>query len=291
MVVMLAACKAFVREFFDQNPLSQLGIIAIRDGIAHRLTDLAGTPEAQAGGGPGLPLPLPACRRPACQAGASASDARPMLGRRSQPGGLAGLQAAARGAALPAAAQPACPSECNAGGGSPGCGQGRLQAAGSCAAGRLRRPLQHPLCARPAAAPPRTPGLRATQHTRPPSPCMQVAKLSAAQTASGNASLQNALEMATEALASVPPYGHREVVILFAALSTCDPGNVWEAVRAAKEAKVRISVVGACMRACPGRAARRAGLRRHSRSLGVRAVLLLAGGQAGGRAGGLQRRS
>jgi hypothetical protein len=71
-----------------------------------------------------------------------------------------------------------------------------------------------------------------------------VAKLSSAQTASGNASLQNALEMATLALGSVPPYGHREVVMLFAALSTCDPGNVWEAVRAAKEARVRISIVG-----------------------------------------------
>lgn len=30
-----------------QNPLSQLGIVLLRDGIAERLTDLSGSPEAQ----------------------------------------------------------------------------------------------------------------------------------------------------------------------------------------------------------------------------------------------------
>ncbi len=35
-----------------------------------------------------------------------------------------------------------------------------------------------------------------------------------------------------------------QVLVLFAALSTCDPGNVLDAVKAAKGARLRVSVVG-----------------------------------------------
>lgn len=35
---------AFVREFFEQNPISQLGIIGMRDGVAVRISDLSGNP-------------------------------------------------------------------------------------------------------------------------------------------------------------------------------------------------------------------------------------------------------
>ena len=34
-------------DFFDQNPLSQLGIVVARDGVAEALTELSGSPEAQ----------------------------------------------------------------------------------------------------------------------------------------------------------------------------------------------------------------------------------------------------
>ncbi|RKP12103.1 Ssl1-like-domain-containing protein [Piptocephalis cylindrospora] len=34
----------FIGEFFDQNPLSQLGTLVLRDGIAQKLTDLGGNP-------------------------------------------------------------------------------------------------------------------------------------------------------------------------------------------------------------------------------------------------------
>lgn len=47
----LEACKLtlhrFVSEFFDQNPISQVGIGITRDRIAERLTDLTGNPKAQ----------------------------------------------------------------------------------------------------------------------------------------------------------------------------------------------------------------------------------------------------
>ncbi len=56
---------------------------------------------------------------------------------------------------------------------------------------------------------------------------------------SGDASLQNALDLSVSLLRAVPPYGHREVLLLFAALATCDPGNVLDSVRAAKEQHIR----------------------------------------------------
>ena len=36
---------------------------------------------------------------------------------------------------------------------------------------------------------------------------------------------QNALDLTVGSLRSIPPYGHREVLLLYSALSTCDPGG------------------------------------------------------------------
>ncbi|KAK5730345.1 hypothetical protein LTR15_000282 [Elasticomyces elasticus] len=35
----------FVREFFEQNPISQLGILGMREGLAKRLSDMSGNPN------------------------------------------------------------------------------------------------------------------------------------------------------------------------------------------------------------------------------------------------------
>ncbi len=35
-----------------------------------------------------------------------------------------------------------------------------------------------------------------------------------------------------------------EVLVLFAALSTCDPGNILDSIKAAKQQRVRVSIVG-----------------------------------------------
>jgi transcription initiation factor TFIIH subunit 2 len=40
----LTYAQQFVIEFFDQNPISQLGIITTRDGVAEKLTELSGNP-------------------------------------------------------------------------------------------------------------------------------------------------------------------------------------------------------------------------------------------------------
>lgn len=44
MRLTLGYAAAFVREFFEQNPISQLGIVGMRDGVAVRISDLGGNP-------------------------------------------------------------------------------------------------------------------------------------------------------------------------------------------------------------------------------------------------------
>ena len=43
--VLLPLMIKFIREFFNQNPLSQLGLIACKDGKAERITEVSGSPE------------------------------------------------------------------------------------------------------------------------------------------------------------------------------------------------------------------------------------------------------
>ncbi|CAI5965083.1 unnamed protein product [Closterium sp. NIES-65] len=62
--------------------------------------------------------------------------------------------------------------------------------------------------------------------------------------ASGPASLQNVVEAAVEAVAHVPAYGHRELLLLFAALASTDPGDILPAIRRACAAHLRCSIIG-----------------------------------------------
>ena len=41
----IAYTVAFVHEFFEQNPISQLGIVGMREGIAVRISDMSGNPN------------------------------------------------------------------------------------------------------------------------------------------------------------------------------------------------------------------------------------------------------
>lgn len=118
MFVVAKQVEAFIREFFDQNPLSQIGLITIKDGVAQCLTDLGGSPE---------------------------SHINALMGKLG---------------------------------------------------------------------------------------CL------------GDASLQNALDLVHEYLSPIPSYGHREALILYSALSTCDPGDIMESIQRCKKAKIRCSIVG-----------------------------------------------
>jgi transcription initiation factor TFIIH subunit 2 len=58
----------------------------------------------------------------------------------------------------------------------------------------------------------------------------------------GEFSLQNGLEVAGRSLGHQPRYGSREIVVLFAALSTCDHGHIWtETLPRLQAANIRVS--------------------------------------------------
>ena len=59
----------------------------------------------------------------------------------------------------------------------------------------------------------------------------------------GKASLQNTLALAMTTLQHIPNYGHRELLIVYSSLSTCDPGDIYLTVKEARLQKVRVSVV------------------------------------------------
>ncbi|KAK9723377.1 hypothetical protein K7432_001986 [Basidiobolus ranarum] len=59
----------------------------------------------------------------------------------------------------------------------------------------------------------------------------------------GEPSLQNALEMARNALSHVPSHGSREILVIFGSLTTCDPGNIHETIQLLKNEEIRCSMV------------------------------------------------
>lgn len=64
----------------------------------------------------------------------------------------------------------------------------------------------------------------------------------------GNPSLQNALEMARAALFHTPTHGTREVLIVFGALLSSDPGDIHATIRALVTDRIRCVVVGLAAR-------------------------------------------
>ncbi|KAL3427546.1 tfiih basal transcription factor complex p47 subunit [Phlyctema vagabunda] len=64
------------------------------------------------------------------------------------------------------------------------------------------------------------------------------------QEASGNPSLQNALEMSRAALFHAPSHGTREILIVFGALLTSDPGDIHDTIASLIADRIRVSIVG-----------------------------------------------
>lgn len=67
----------------------------------------------------------------------------------------------------------------------------------------------------------------------------------AAKRNGGAASVQNALLVAQRALAGAPPYAKREAVLLLAAITSSDPGDIKATVEQVKRERIACSVVGA----------------------------------------------
>lgn len=68
----------------------------------------------------------------------------------------------------------------------------------------------------------------------------------------GDVSLQNALQIAMKALALIPPYGSREVLIVMGSLVTCDPSDIHDTIEELANLNITCSVIGlaAEMRVC-----------------------------------------
>jgi transcription initiation factor TFIIH subunit 2 len=60
----------------------------------------------------------------------------------------------------------------------------------------------------------------------------------------GHPSLQNALDMSRAALFHAPSHGTREVVIVYGALLSSDPGDIHRTIEALVADKIRVRVVG-----------------------------------------------
>ncbi|RVE43372.1 hypothetical protein evm_011957 [Chilo suppressalis] len=60
----------------------------------------------------------------------------------------------------------------------------------------------------------------------------------------GEPSLQNTLELAGRVLRPLPGHASRELLVLFASLTTCDPGDINTSIQALKTDGVRCSVIG-----------------------------------------------
>ncbi|KAF3919007.1 hypothetical protein ABW20_dc0110518 [Dactylellina cionopaga] len=60
----------------------------------------------------------------------------------------------------------------------------------------------------------------------------------------GASSLQNALEMARAELFHTPSHGTREVLLIFGALSSSDPGDIHETINSLIEDKIQVRIVG-----------------------------------------------
>lgn len=43
-LVTLKYAMEFIREFFEQNPISQVGIVGMKDGVAERISEMSGNP-------------------------------------------------------------------------------------------------------------------------------------------------------------------------------------------------------------------------------------------------------
>lgn len=60
----------------------------------------------------------------------------------------------------------------------------------------------------------------------------------------GEPSLQNTLELAGRVLKPLPGHSSRELLVLFASLTTCDPGDITTTLQNLKNEGIRCSVIG-----------------------------------------------
>ncbi|WYZ37457.1 hypothetical protein EsH8_II_000963 [Colletotrichum jinshuiense] len=86
--------------------------------------------------------------------------------------------------------------------------------------------------------------LRISDMSGNPTDHLEKLKTFEGQEPSGNPSLQNALEMCRGALFHAPSHGTREVLIVFGALLSSDPGDIHDTISSLIADRIRVSIVG-----------------------------------------------
>jgi len=84
---------------------------------------------------------------------------------------------------------------------------------------------------------------KASDMTGNPRKHIEVVKSLASKSCVGEPSLQNSLELALSSLRQMPLHASREVIVLQGSLTTCDPTDINKTIAAARQAKVRCSVI------------------------------------------------
>ena len=78
-VVITRTLRQFVPLFFEQNPLSKLGVMLLRNGMAEQLTDLTSSPVRRRRRQPALAAASVATCTPSCMLGETAPVTSPTL--------------------------------------------------------------------------------------------------------------------------------------------------------------------------------------------------------------------
>jgi len=60
---------------------------------------------------------------------------------------------------------------------------------------------------------------------------------------SGDASIQNGLELAQHALDTLASHGTKEIILIFASLTSCDPGNILDTINSIADSKIITDVI------------------------------------------------
>lgn len=72
---------------------------------------------------------------------------------------------------------------------------------------------------------------------------MQTSKLARSHDPPPQASLQNSLTLGLNLLSTRPSHASREIVIVYSALNSCDPGDIFDTIREVKAANIKVSVI------------------------------------------------
>lgn len=77
-----------------------------------------------------------------------------------------------------------------------------------------------------------------------PSVHLQALELKENRQPKGEPSIQNALMYALNTLSLAPSHGTKQVILVYSALTSCDPGDIFETIKEVSRQKIQVDVIG-----------------------------------------------